>query len=148
LLVLAGCSHRYTHDYPQNLTFSAPGFEGSFLSNTEVSLNIFFADGACDLDFQGAVTLKPGAGPVTIGVPTGQHVYARIFYSHKGFFSSTQRQRAHELRFQPRSGYDYSFEYATTKNAYETRLRKIKRSSGRASELATDGWDACEVAQN
>lgn len=147
-LLFAGCSHRYTHDYTHNLTFSAPEFKGSFLSNTEVTLNIFFADDACDLDFQGGVTLKPGDDPVTIGVPTGQYVYTRIFYTHKGFFTSQQRQRSHEVRFKPRQGYDYDFEYASTTKSYDTRLRHTKRSTGKTSELPSDSWDACEVARN
>ena len=42
------CSTPYREDHAPNLTFSAPGLRGSFLSSTRVSLGIFFAEQSCD----------------------------------------------------------------------------------------------------
>lgn len=138
-----GCSTPYRESLPANLTFSAPGLDGSFLSKTSVRLEIFFAESPCHLDYRGGVSIRPGQGPHTIGVPSGQDVYARIFYSHRGFFSSTTRQRTHEYRLHPRPGRHYELRYTSTTRAYETRLLRRGERDGHEVELDLAGWPDC-----
>ena len=140
---ISSCSVPYREDHTPNLTFSAPGLRGSFLSSTSVRLAIFFAEPDCGLDYRGSVSIHPGGDPHTIGVPTGHYLYARILYSHSGFLSNRTRQRSHELRFKPQPGYQYEIRYKSTKSAYETKLIRKRKGSSRERELDLDGWNSC-----
>jgi len=46
-------------------------------------------------------------------------------------FSNTARRRSHELRFKPQPGYHYEIRYKSTKSAYETKLIRKRKGSGR-----------------
>ncbi len=147
LLAVVGCStiRPYRESYPNNLTFSSPGLKGSLFSSAEVSLNIFFADDACEMDYQGSVILDPGDGPQRIGLPTERDVYARIWIETHHWLENGTKTRSHEFRFRPRSGYQYNVEYIHKKKAYGKSLTQTDTRTGKTTEMRVEGWDACNT---
>jgi hypothetical protein len=145
-LLAAGCStvRPYRESYPNNLTFSSPGLKGSVLSSAEVSLNIFLADDACEMMYQGSVILHPGDGPRQIGLPTGRDVYARIWIETHSWLENGTKTRSHEFRFRPRSDYQYEVEYIHKKKAYGKSLTQTNTRTGEATQMRVEDWDACK----
>jgi hypothetical protein len=146
-IAATGCStlRPYREAYPENLTFSVTG--GSLLTSTEVSLNIFFADAACNKNYQGSVSLSPGEAPERIGLPTDRDVYARIWVESHGWLQNSSKTRSHEFRFKPRRGHQYGVEYVHEKKAYAMRLTETDPRTGKTQELRGDDWGACEPQQ-
>ncbi len=144
-LCLAACASvwPYRADFPNNLEFSSPGLKGGFLGSAEVSLNVFFADDACELSYQGSVVLGPGDGPREIGLPTDRAVYARIFVETHGWLQNRTKTRSREFRFRARKGYRYAVAYTHRKKSYGTRFSQTHVHSGRRSELPVGTWDDC-----
>ena len=145
LLGLTACASvwPYRADLPHNLEFSSPGLKGGFLTSAEVSLNLFSADDACELTYQGSVVLRPGDGPREIGLPTDREIYARIFVETRGLLQNRTKTRSHEFQFRPRKGYRYAVVYTHRKKSYGTRFTQTHVHSGRTSELPVGTWEAC-----
>ena len=148
LLAATGCASTrpYREAYRENLTFSSPGLEGSFLRSTKVSLNIFFADDPCQKHYQGSIVLTPSDGPRRIGLPTDRYVYARIFTKSHSWLANRTKTRTHEFRFRPRSGYVYAVEYTHRKKAYGTKLTQTKLATGHTTELRAQEWEVCRAS--
>ena len=144
-LAVTGCAsvRPYRTDSPHNLEFSSPGLTGGFLTSAKVSFNLFFADDACELTYQGSVVLGPGDGPQQIGLPTDRAVYARILLETHSWFQNQTKTRSQEFRFRPRKGYRYSVAYTHRKKSYGTRFTQTQVRSGRTSELSVGTWEDC-----
>jgi hypothetical protein len=144
-LAVTGCASvgPYRADYPHNLEFSSPGLKGGFLSSAKVSLNVFFADDACELTHQGSVALGPGDGPHQIGLPTDRAVYARILVETHSWLQNRTKTRSREFRFRPRKGYRYSVAYTHRQKSYGTRFTQTQVGSGQTSELSVGTWQDC-----
>jgi len=136
--LLAGCSG--VRPYPsrsENNARVAAVTQGGMLTSVEASLDVYAVDPACQLGYQGTVTLREA--PQTIGLPVGTPSYLVFRFYRSTFLAGSSGSISYETLFTPRKGEIYAFDASYRNSTYDV---IIKDARGR--EIDPRALDACK----
>jgi len=135
--LLAGCSG--VRPYPSRSENNARVFavtQGGVLTSVEASLDVYAVDPACQLGYQGTVTLREA--PQTVGLPVGTPSYLVFRFDRSTFLAGNRGSISYETLFTPRKGELYAFAASYRDSTYDVII-----TDARGREIDARALDTC-----
>jgi hypothetical protein len=135
LVTASGCSgvYPYRNSLDKNLTVKTKVASGSIFTSVEARVDIYVADGDCNITYRGSVDLK--RPEVDIGLPAGGANYLTFVFSSSTFLASHRGATGFDGYFRTRPGYEYVAEASYAEGIYDVILKEKMAGSSKLREL-------------